>query len=100
MVGWGGAVGWGDAGGGEVIAGWGERKTIAAKGGLSPENNIDTQTGRSVSRLNFSFTVERESHKQSPWTTTFEKKGELRQNRTLIRLLASLRDRDDFFQQQ
>ena len=55
-------MGWGRGG---VIPGWGERKTIAAKAGLSPENNTHSETGRSISRLNVSFTAERQSHKQS-----------------------------------
>ena len=79
----------GEKGGGGVWR-WGEREIIYLSLHCHHQNDFCVKVGSNDSNFNVSLIVRDKVTRQYPETTTFEQKGEPKQIRTEVPLLASL----------
>ena len=75
---------------GTEIPGGGGRERLYLTLQCHHHNDSCTEMGSDESHLNVSLTVRDQVTRQCPQTTTFEEKGEPKQNRTEVLLLSSL----------
>ena len=77
-------------GGREEVWRWGKREIIYLSLHCHHQNDSCIKMGSDESHFNVSLTVRDKVTRQCPQTTTFEEKGELKQNRILVPVFTSL----------